>query len=86
MLPIFLLDNDWVIFFIPIGIWTAFLFKYFFPKWLQKVDWVKPRFEKVHGQYSIRTHFCPRCPPLREGKHSFLSGFHGNVSLGCAPL
>lgn len=43
MLPIFLLDNDWAIFFIPIGIWTAFFFSYLFPKWLEKVTWVKPR-------------------------------------------
>ncbi|MCZ0938105.1 MAG: hypothetical protein OXJ55_05690 [Caldilineaceae bacterium] len=43
MLPIFLLDNEWVILFIPLGIWTAFFFKYFFAQWLEKVDWVKPR-------------------------------------------
>lgn len=43
MLPIFLLDNDWAIFFIPIGIWTAFFYSYFLPKWLEKVNWVKPK-------------------------------------------
>lgn len=43
MLPVFLLDSDWVILFIPLGIWAAFFFRYFFPQWLQKVDWVKPR-------------------------------------------
>ena len=42
-MPIFLLDNDWAIFFIPIGIWTAFVFSYFLPKWLEKVNRVKPR-------------------------------------------
>lgn len=43
MLPIFLLDSDWAIFFIPIGIWTAFVFSYFLPKWLEKVNWMKFR-------------------------------------------
>ena len=47
MLPIFLLENNWLILFIPLGIWTAFFFKYFLPQWLQKLDWMKPRSRRI---------------------------------------
>lgn len=46
-MPIFLLDSDWSIFFIPVGIWTAFLSKYLLPKWLEKVKWARPELRRV---------------------------------------
>ena len=46
-MPIFLLDPDWSILFIPVGIWTAFLSKYLLPKWVKKLNWVQPESRRV---------------------------------------
>lgn len=46
-MPVFLLDSDWSILFIPVGIWTAFLSKCLLPKWLEKANWVRPGSRRV---------------------------------------